>query len=88
MKENVEQIKIHDCQYDNLVIRKGEYEDDRSHTSFIRVYIDCSCEESVEKPVVTFHENEVLSAEDNFKGWFASVVNYFIQNNFKIKDLR
>lgn len=86
MKDNVEEIKIHECQYDNLIIRKGE--DDRTHTSVIRVYVDCSCEDSSEKPVVTFHDNEILSCEDNFKGWFASVVNYFIQNNFKIKDLR
>lgn len=76
----------HECKYDNLIIRKGE--DDRTHTTVIRVYVDCSCEESNEKPLVTFHDNEILKAEDNFKGWFSSVYMYFIQNNYKIKDLR
>lgn len=76
----------HDCVYDTLIIRKGE--DSNSMTSVIRVYVDCACDDSAEKPVVTFHDNSIMSCEDNFKGWFSSVVNYFIQHNFKIKDLR
>lgn len=85
-KDELKEKEEHKCVYDQIIIRKGE--DPSSSTSVIRVYTDCSCLESAEKPLVTFHENKLLGCDNNFKGWFQSVVGYFVQNDFKIKDLR
>ena len=82
LKENEE----HKCVYDQIIIRKGE--DPSFSTSVIRFYTDCSCEESIEKPLVTFHDSPFISAEDNASAWFSQIAPWFIQKGFKIKDLR
>lgn len=82
----MENTKQHECKYDEVIVRKGEC--DKTHTTVIRVYTDCKCSDSCEKPLITFHDNEILPCEENFKSWFSQVSPWFIQNGYKIKDLR
>ena len=54
----------------------------------IDVYLDCSCGKNFDQHVVSFCDNRLLSADDNFKGWFSNVCTWFIQNGYKIVDTR
>ena len=87
MENNKQQNKEHKCVFDEILIKEclDNPDDPRK---VISVFIDCSCEDSNPILLISFYDTELLSADDNYKGWFQSVVVYFIQNGFKIKDLR
>lgn len=54
----------------------------------IQVFLDCSCGNNEDQSIVAFVDNDLLSAEDNFKGWFSNTCQWFIQNGYKIIDCR
>lgn len=86
-KDELKEKEEHKCVFDEILIKECRDNPDNPR-KIITVSIDCSCEESKPILLVSFYDTELLSADNNFKGWFQSVVGYFIQNDFKLKDLR
>lgn len=80
--ENIKKQHPYDC----IKIKDGKMVSDNVY--FIRVDLDCSCGENEDQPIVSFADNRLLSAEDNFKGWFSQTASWFVQNGYKIVDTR
>lgn len=87
MKEEVK----HECKYNQLIIESRTHylsDDPGDEIDTIVVSLDCSCEESDPRVLIEFFNTEILSACNNFKGWFNAVVGYFVQNDYRIIDRR
>lgn len=54
----------------------------------IQVFLDCSCGFNDDQLIALFVDNDLLSAEDNFKGWFIHIATWFIKNDYKLIDCR
>lgn len=74
--------------YNRIKVKDGIIVENGYDIYFIRVYLDCTCGQNDDQLIVSFTDNELLCAEDNFKGWFTNVSPWFIQNGYKIVDTR
>lgn len=84
----MENIEKRQHPYDCIKVIDGIIVENGCDIYFIRVDLDCSCGKNENQPIVSFTDNSLLSAEDNFKNWFSSVSPWFIQHGYKIVDTR
>lgn len=75
----------HECKYDSLEVHyRYRIENDEKVFQDICVMVDCKCTDSDPVEMIIFCDTPILSARDNFRGWFGQVSQYFIQNDYTI----
>lgn len=81
MKENT----THKHKFNVLTIGNHLDVDKNEH---IDVFLECACNDDKAQCVVSFVDNDLLSAVQNYHGWLSAVAPALVSQDYRINDKR
>lgn len=80
MKNKKHQHKFNVLSIVNLVDKDGKEQ--------ISVFLECACDDDKPQALISFWDNDLLSAVQNYHGWLSGVAPALISQDFRINDKR
>ena len=75
----------HNHKFNVLTIVNVLTDDNREQIS---VFLECACDDDKPQDVITFYDNKLLSAVQNYHGWLSAVAPGLVAQDFRINDRR
>lgn len=77
--------KKHEHKFNVLTIVNLLLDDGREQIS---VFLECACDDDKPQDIISFWDNDLLSAVQNYHGWLSGVAPALVSQDFRINDKR